>query len=55
LAAHFAGTAGSCLITPMNPEGHLLTSIDRLVLQIAPVALLATLVAFYRLGLAFER
>ena len=47
VAAHLAGTVAAYLITPADPTTHIETSIDRLALQVAPVALLAVLTVFF--------
>jgi hypothetical protein len=46
VATHATGIAAGFLVTAVNAEGYLLTSLDRLALQVAPVALLAALSAF---------
>jgi hypothetical protein len=45
VAVHFAGAAAAYLVTPLDPAGHMATSLDRLMLHVAPAALLAALVA----------
>ncbi len=45
VAAHFAGATLAYLLTHTSPALHLSRSLDRLMLHVAPAALLATLVA----------
>jgi hypothetical protein len=48
IGAHFAGAAIAYLVTPADLGSHISTSLDRLLLHVAPAALLVILVALVR-------